>query len=152
MSKGIFLVFCVAVLFSSGLAAPQEAEVIPDEPAEVIEPVEPAETIETIEPAETIEPVEPAETIEPIVEETAVEAKANENGETQIDWGKIGTKAIGAVIDVVGGVSKAGSKAGAGNKKYNNQGNNQGNAQALSGGNTVQIPTIFFMVLAIFNN
>jgi len=147
MSKGIFLVFCVAVLFSSGLAAPQEAEVIPDEPAEVIEPVEPAETIETIEPAETIEPVEPAETIEPIVEETAVEAKANENGETQIDWGKIGTKAIGAAIDVAGGYLKPGSKP-----KYNNQGNNRGNAQALSGGNTVQIPTIFFMVLAIFNN
>jgi len=140
MSKGIFLVFCVAVLFSSGLAAPQEAEVIPDEPAEVIEPVEPAETIETIEPAETIEPVEPAETIEPIVEETAVEAKANENGETQIDWGKIGTKAIGAAIDVAGGYLKPGSKPG------------QQPRQRPSGGNTVQIPTIFFMVLAIFNN
>jgi len=145
MSKGIFLVFCVAVLFSSGLAAPQEAEVIPDEPAEVIEPVEPAETIETIEPAETIEPVEPAETIEPIVEETAVEAKANENGGTQIDWGKLGTKAISAAIDVVGGVSKAGSK-----KQQPGQQPRQ--RQALSGGNTVQIPTIFFMVLAIFNN
>jgi len=150
MSKGIFLVFCVAVLFSSGLAAPQEAEVIPDEP---IESVEPAETIEPIvddtaveaEPAETIEPVEPAETIEPIVEETAVEAKANENGGTQIDWGKLGTKAISAAIDVVGGVSKAGSK-----KQQPGQQPRQ--RQALSGGNTVQIPTIFFMVLAIFNN
>ena len=78
-------------------------------------------------------------------------------GETKIPKAvvKAGEKAIASGTDVagaVGGVSKlieAGSKAGAGaiNKKYN-----QGNAQALSGGNTVQIPIIFFMFLAIFNN
>ena len=53
------------------------------------------------------------------------------------------------MIDTIGKAVDAGSNlANAGANALNKK----GQAQALSGGNTVQIPTIFFMVLAIFNN
>ena len=56
------------------------------------------------------------------------------------------------MIDTIGKAVDAGTNlANAGAKKLNANTQAQ-NAQALNGGNTVQIPTIFFMVLAIFNN
>ena len=66
-----------------------------------------------------------------------------------------GIKATNAGISAgtaIANVAATGANMGADhlNKKAIAQ-NNQGNVQALSGGNTVQIPTIFFMVLAIFN-
>ena len=136
-------IFVIRIFYFTGLAAPtaQEAEIIPDEP---IEPVEPAETIEPIvedtaveaetneliEPAEVIEPVEPAETIKP-VEEPAEVIEPVEPTET-IEPVEEPAKTIEPIVE------------------DNSQ--QQPQSSALSGGNTIQIPTIFFLILAIFNH
>jgi len=179
MSKEIFYVFCVAVLFSSGLvwATPKGGDTVAtgfnkiggsldqgfDNVAEVVGGNE--SVVGGIFDGLGDIVGGTFEVAGSLINNTA------EIGEKEIPKAvvKVGTKAIAAVSDVagaVGGVSnlvEAGSKAGAGaiNKNYNTNSQpeqpiqpDQGNNQALkaNSGKTVQIPTIFFMVLAIFNH
>ena len=117
-------IFVIWIFYFTGLATPipQEAEIIPDEP---------------------IEPVEPADTIEPIVEDTAVEAETNELIEpAEVIEPVAPTETIEPVEEPAKTIEPI--------VEDNSQ--QQPQSSALSGGNTIQIPTIFFLILAIFNH
>jgi len=171
MSKGIFLVFCVAILFSSGLvlANPSGGSRAAEGLNQIGTSLEGG--VDTLADAVGGNDTVLGGVLGGIggliggVGETGGEIlngtanKLEKSIPNTFDKAANGalTAATGGVghIDTLANLAKAGTNAAnAGAKMMNAKAQAQGaqNAQALNGGNTVQIPTIFFMVLAIFNN
>merc|ERR1712008_614946 len=157
MSKAMLSLFCVATLFSSGLVAAQPAgsgdavKGIADKGGNLAN-----KAIEGF-----------ADGLDPNSLEAqgiglaggainGAESAANQSKKLANAGVDAGTAAIQRGTQAIkgnqGGQANSGNQGGQANSCNQGGQANSGNSQQSNGGNTIQIPTIFFLILAIFNH